>query len=121
MAKIPESKTPQSYNCYEILAQFLSPQLIPDLLTPVREVSHCCYSYAHMYMHVYMYKYESQGGKRPVMLFYSLAAVNVHMNRIEGSIHTYICTPHIHCTCRILIFNAPSILGYKPELVHVSV
>ena len=87
VAKIPESKTPQSYNCYEILAQFLSPQLIPDLLTPVREVSHCCYSYTHMYM--YMYKYEFKGGKRPVMLFYSLAAVNVYMymNRIEGFIH----------------------------------
>ena len=39
VAKIPESKTPQSYNCYEIVAQFLSPRHIPDLLTPVREVS----------------------------------------------------------------------------------
>ena len=50
VAKIPESKTPQSYNCYEIVAQFLSPRLIPDLLTPVREVSRCCYSYMYMYM-----------------------------------------------------------------------
>lgn len=39
VAKIPESKTPQSYNCYEIVAKFLSPRFIPDLLTPVREVS----------------------------------------------------------------------------------
>ena len=38
VAKIPESKTPQSHNCYEIVAQFLSPRLIPDLLAPVREV-----------------------------------------------------------------------------------
>ena len=39
VAKIPESKTPQSYNCYEIVAQYLSPRLIPNLLTPVKEVS----------------------------------------------------------------------------------
>ena len=51
VAKIPESKTPQSYNSYEILAQFLSPWLIPDLLTPIREVSRCCCGYAHV--HVY--------------------------------------------------------------------
>jgi hypothetical protein len=52
VAKIPESKTPQSYNSYEILAQFLSPRLIPDLLTPVREVSRCCYGYTHVYMDI---------------------------------------------------------------------
>ncbi len=38
VAKIPESKTPQSYNSYEIVSQFLSPRLLPDLLSPVKEV-----------------------------------------------------------------------------------
>ena len=38
VAKIPESKTPQSYNSYEIVASLLSPKLLPDLLSPVKEV-----------------------------------------------------------------------------------
>ena len=39
VAKIPESKSPQSFNSYEIVARFLSPHLVPDLLAPLREVS----------------------------------------------------------------------------------
>ena len=42
VAKIPESKTPQSYNSYEIVSQFLSPKLLPDLLSPVKEVGTKC-------------------------------------------------------------------------------
>ena len=38
VAKIPESKSPQSLNSYELVARFLSPRLVPDLLAPVREV-----------------------------------------------------------------------------------
>jgi len=38
VAKIPESKSPQSYNTYEIVARFLSPGLVPDLLAPIKEV-----------------------------------------------------------------------------------
>lgn len=38
IARIPESKTPQSLASYEIAAQFLSPKLIPDLLAPVKQV-----------------------------------------------------------------------------------
>ena len=50
VAKIPESKTPQSFNCYEICAQFLSPHLVPDLLAPAREVSGCRkYTYVHVH------------------------------------------------------------------------
>ena len=41
IAKIPESKTPQSYNSYEIVSRFLSPRLLPDLLVPVKEVCVC--------------------------------------------------------------------------------
>lgn len=42
IARIPESKTPQSYNSYEITSRFLSPRLLPDLLAPVKEVcDHC--------------------------------------------------------------------------------
>lgn len=37
-AKIPEAKTPQSYNCYEIIGAYLSPTLLPDLLQPVKQV-----------------------------------------------------------------------------------
>ena len=40
-AKIPEAKTPQSYNCYEIVGTFLSPSLLPDLLQPVKQVCGC--------------------------------------------------------------------------------
>ena len=96
VAKIPDSKTPQSYNCYEILAQFLSPQLIPDLLTPIREVSHCCYSYAHMYMYICT-STNLKGIKTcdAVLQFGCCQRTHV-MNRarVEGSIHT--CTPHTH-------------------------
>ena len=42
VAKIPESKTPQSYNTYEIVARYLSPKLVPQLLAPIKEV--CTYS-----------------------------------------------------------------------------
>ena len=38
VAKIPESKTPQSYNCYEMTAQYLTPGLLPDFLAPVKQV-----------------------------------------------------------------------------------
>ena len=38
VAKIPESKSPQSYNSYELVARYLSPKLLPDLLSPVKEV-----------------------------------------------------------------------------------
>ena len=38
VAKIPESKTPQSFNTYEIVAQFISPKLVPQLLAPIKEV-----------------------------------------------------------------------------------
>lgn len=38
IARIPESKTPQSYNSYEIAAHFLSPRLLPQLLSPVKDV-----------------------------------------------------------------------------------
>ena len=38
VAKIPESKSPQSLNSYEIVARYLSPRLLPDLLFPVKEV-----------------------------------------------------------------------------------
>lgn len=39
IAKIPESKSPQSYNCYEIVAQYISPNLLPEFLAPVKQVS----------------------------------------------------------------------------------
>lgn len=39
VARIPESKHPQSGNSYCIMAQFLSPRLLPQLLTPVKEVN----------------------------------------------------------------------------------
>lgn len=42
VAKIPESKSLQSYNTYEIMARFLSPKLLPDLLSPVKEVKENC-------------------------------------------------------------------------------
>eukprot|EP00731_Ephydatia_muelleri_P000969 Em0001g969a len=38
VAKIPESKTPQSLNTYEITAQYLSPHLLPDLLSVPKQV-----------------------------------------------------------------------------------
>ena len=38
VARIPESKSPQSLNSYCLMAQFLSPQLLPQLLAPVKEV-----------------------------------------------------------------------------------
>ena len=38
VAKIPESKHPQSTNSYRLTAEFLSPQLLPQLLAPVKEV-----------------------------------------------------------------------------------
>ena len=38
VAKIPESKSPQSYNSYCLVAQFLSPDQVPQLLAPVKEV-----------------------------------------------------------------------------------
>ena len=38
VAKIPESKSPQSYNTYEIVARYLSPGLVPKLLAPIKEV-----------------------------------------------------------------------------------
>lgn len=38
VAKIPEAKSPQSGNSYCLLAQFLSPHLLPQLLAPVKEV-----------------------------------------------------------------------------------
>ncbi len=37
-AKIPEAKTPQSYNSYEIMGAYLSPTRLPDLLLPVKQV-----------------------------------------------------------------------------------
>ena len=43
VARIPESKSPQSLNSYCIMAQFLSPRLLPQLLAPVKEVGN--YSY----------------------------------------------------------------------------
>ena len=39
VAKIPEGKNPQSSKSYCIMAQFLSPRLLPQLLSPVKEVS----------------------------------------------------------------------------------
>ena len=38
VAKIPESKSPQSYNSYCLVAQFLSPDQVPQLLAPIKEV-----------------------------------------------------------------------------------
>ena len=38
VARIPESKNPQSYNSYGLVAQFLSPGLLPQLLAPIKEV-----------------------------------------------------------------------------------
>ena len=38
VAKIPESKAPQSYNSYEVVAKFVSPRLLPQLLAPVKQV-----------------------------------------------------------------------------------
>ena len=38
VAKIPESKSPQSYNTYEIVARYFSPGLVPKLLAPIKEV-----------------------------------------------------------------------------------
>ena len=38
VAKIPEGKNPQSSKSFGIMAQFLSPRLLPQLLSPVKEV-----------------------------------------------------------------------------------
>jgi hypothetical protein len=38
VARIPESKRPQSCNSYRLVAQFLSPRLLPQLLAPVKEI-----------------------------------------------------------------------------------
>lgn len=53
VAKIPESKSPQSHNTYEIVSRYLSPKLLPDLLLPVKEVQMIVYSNAHMYFMVH--------------------------------------------------------------------
>ena len=42
--KVPESRSPQSLNSFELLARFLSPSLLPSLLEPVKEV---CLSVCH--------------------------------------------------------------------------
>ena len=39
--KVPESRSPQSLNSFELLARFLSPSLLPSLLEPVKEVCVC--------------------------------------------------------------------------------
>ena len=48
VAKVSESKVPQSYNSYEIVAQFLSPRLLPDLLAPVKQVCPLCVCMYHI-------------------------------------------------------------------------
>ena len=46
VTKIPESKSPQSLASYEIVARFLSPGLVPELLSPVKEVGMVCEWYS---------------------------------------------------------------------------
>ena len=37
-SKLPEARTSQSTKSYEIVAMFLSPSLLPQLLKPLKEV-----------------------------------------------------------------------------------
>ena len=37
-SKLPEARASQSIKSYEILAMFLSPSMLPQLLTPLKEV-----------------------------------------------------------------------------------
>lgn len=85
VAKIPESKTPQSYNSYEIVSQYLSPKLLPDLLSPVKEVGYS--ETTPMYrVRPQLMRYPGELGRRNKMC----ASTSPYMASKEFWLHFYV-------------------------------